>query len=341
MTDLLKIYQDLFADNGKWRYYNKLNIDPFLSIENSKEFVSKFIELSGKADDNPLFDNIIKLDDKRIKHIVSTYFLGIYLYHNSDKIKCLADKIVNRYQSQNLDSRIKFSFIWYLICLFHDLGYGIENNQTFKSFDEFIEGKVMYYLKERVGVPLVFEKTYVNYFNRRLNSCNKDLNKPDHGICGGILLFDILNSNLIKKRLQNSIYFSWNKKLINVYRFACWVILSHNIYFTKKGNSNEQEYLDNNLQDLILSKTDKPKIKLKNHTFLYLFQLVDSIDPIKLVGDYENLKDFEFKCSNDILEIKINNFYLQSKYTEKIKDLNWWLISNLTVTENRIFIPFN
>lgn len=198
MPDFLKIYQDLFADYGKWRYYNKLNINPFLSIENSREFVSKFIELSGKAVGNPLFDNIFKLEDNRIKHIVSTYFLGIYLYENSDKIRFLADKIVYRYKLKNPNSRIEFSFIWYLICLFHDLGYDIEDNQTFKSFDEFIDGRVKYYLKERVGVPPVFEKTYIDYFNYRLKSLDANLNKPDHGICGGILLFDILN--IIRKK---------------------------------------------------------------------------------------------------------------------------------------------
>ena len=244
MSDVLKIYQDLFDDHKKWRFYSKLNTNPFLSIENSREFVSKFIELSGKADGNILFDDIIKLDDKRIMHIVSTYFLGIYLYQNSDKIKYLADKIVDRYQSQNPNSIIKFSFIWFLICIFHDLGYNIENNLTFESFEKFIDGKVKYFLKERVGVPSVFERTYVNYFNFRIKSSDKNINKPEHGICGGILLYNILNSNLIKKRIQNSSYLSWNKNLINIYRFASWIILSHNIYFIQEGKSKEQEYRD-------------------------------------------------------------------------------------------------
>ena len=63
MSDVLKIYQDLFDDHKKWRFYSKLNTNPFLSIENSREFVSKFIELSGKADGNILFDDIIKLEN--------------------------------------------------------------------------------------------------------------------------------------------------------------------------------------------------------------------------------------------------------------------------------------
>jgi hypothetical protein len=49
MSDVLKTYKDLFDDHEKWRYYNKLSTNPFLSIENSRGFVSKFIQLSGKS----------------------------------------------------------------------------------------------------------------------------------------------------------------------------------------------------------------------------------------------------------------------------------------------------
>ena len=77
MKNLFDIYIAVFEDEKKWKYYTHLQSNPFNSIIESREFIARFIELSGKADENPLYKNIEKLEDKRIRHIISIFFLGI------------------------------------------------------------------------------------------------------------------------------------------------------------------------------------------------------------------------------------------------------------------------
>ena len=316
-----------------------MNIDPFNSDDDTKEFITRFIELSGKAQENPLYDNISKLDNYRVRHIVSTYFLGTYLYFNVKQIKDSIDIVIKRFKIQNPESKIEFSFIWFLICLFHDLGYSIENNEEYKNFDDFINGKVKYFLNERVGVPALYESVYKDYFNYRLNSKKEFLRKPDHGICGGIILFNKLNEILLKKQKnKKSDGLSWNQKLINIYRHASWVILSHNIFFIRKGDDDEQVYINNNLKALILDKTETSKIELKKHSFLFLFALVDSIDPIKTFGTYKNLSKLKCSVDRNTIILETNNSNLRTDYFKKVMDLKRWLISDIKEINNRLKI---
>ena len=339
MKDIFQIYKDIFSDKPKWRYYSKMDIDPFKSDCNTKEFIARFIELSGKAQENPLYDNISILDNFRLRHIVSTYFLGTYLYFNVKPIKESIDIVINRFKIQNQDSKIEFSFIWFLICLFHDLGYSIENTEKYSNFDEFINGKVKYFLNKRVGVPALYKDVYINYFNYRLRSEKDFLRKPDHGICGGIILFNKLNEILSSKsKNKKSEGLSWNKKLVNIYRYASWVILSHNIFFIRKGESDEQVYRDNNLETLILDETETSKIILKKHSFLFLFALVDSIDPIKIYDSFENLKKLKCCIDKNTIVLETVNDNLQMDYYKKVLDLKRWIIPNIEESNNKLKI---
>lgn len=316
-----------------------MNIDPFRSDYDTKEFITRFIELSGKAQDNPLYDNIDKLDSYRIRHIVSTFFLGTYLYFNVKQIKDSIDPVIIRFKKQNPDSNIEFSFIWFLICLFHDLGYSIENHDKYLNFDDFIEGKVKYFLKERVGVPALYESVYKDYFNYRLNSKVDFIRKPDHGICGGIILFNKLNEILLRKRKnKKSEGLFWNQKLINIYRYTSWVILSHNIFFIRKGDDDENIYRANNLDSLILEKDEPSKIELTKHGFLYLFALVDSIDPIKTFGTYDNLNSLKCSIDKDKIIFEIEDAELREKYFSKAIDLKRWLIPDIKEKNDRLEI---
>ena len=261
------------------------------------------------------------------------------MYNNSSVIKNPIDKIISRFKTQNPFSVIEFPFIWFLICLFHDLGYTIEDTEKFKDFDEFIDGRVKYFLNQRVGVPSLYERTYKNYFNYRLKSRNKSINKPDHGICGGVLLFNELNSILKRERLNNkSEGLSWNKKLINIYKYTSWVILSHNMFFIRTGDSNEDEYLQNKLDELILSPAEKSKINLEKHSFLFLFLLVDSIDPIKIVNEYKNLKDIDIECIGNKINMEIKNISIIDDFSKKVLELKKCLIPKISVEDNKITI---
>lgn len=339
MGNLLEIYNQIYSKKSKWRYYSKMNINPFNSDHDTKDFITRFIELSRKAEENPLYDNIDKLDDQRIRHIVSTFFLGTFLYYNVPKIKGSIKVVIDRFQNQNPNSKIEFSFIWFLICLFHDLGYSIENHKNFRNFDDFISGKVKYFLNERVGVPALYENVFKNYFNYRLKSHKDFLRKPDHGICGGIILFNKLNDILLKKQKnKKSEGLLWNQKLINIYRYSSWVILSHNIFFIVKGHEDENIYKENNLDKLILDQNEAPKIKLTKHSFLHLFCLVDTLDPIKTFDSFENLNNVILEIEENKITLEVVDNNLREKYFGKVNTLKQWLIPDITLINNKLEI---
>jgi|GEM_PF-671878 len=351
MRDLFTLYKELFQDSNSWKYYSKLTINPFENNGMSKEFVKRFIELSGKDENNILYKEIDKLEPKRIKHIVSTFFLGTYLYFNIPSIRNPIDKILKRYQEQNLESTIRFSFLWFLICLFHDLGYNIEENNKYNSFDDFLihNCSVPSYLNSRVGVPKVYFNTYKAYFNFRLTSNNQYFGgKPDHGICGGILLFDVLNK-IINKRISNrepretkGLY--WDRKLLSIYKRVSWVILSHNIYFAWKGSDNYKDYKEDlKLQELILTKETGPLVKLSKHPFLFLFLLVDCIEPIKHFKDssgFSKLDSVKLECSDNSMTIEFPAEIFNETFLANIKNLEWYLIPEITINDGVIKFNF-
>ena len=316
-----------------------MNTNPFESDYDTKHFIARFIELSGKANENPLYENIDRLDNMRIRHIVSIFFLGTYLYNNVKPINDSIDKVISRFKKQNPNSKIEFSFVWFLICLFHDLGYSIEDRENYNDFDEFINGKVKYFLKEKVGVPSFYEDVYKNYFNFRLKSTNNFIRKPDHGICGGIILYNKLNEILLsKQKNKKSEGLSWNKKLLNIYRYASWVILSHNIFFIRKGDRDEQVYKENKLDALILDEGQTSKIDLRKHGFLYLFMLVDTIDPIKKVKTFNNLNMIKCNVENNLITLEIEDDNLREKYFKKVLELRQWLIPDIRLINKRVQI---
>ena len=172
MKNLLSIYEEIFRDTNSWKYYSSMiPINPFENHADSEEFIRNFIKFSGKAYDNLLYDDINPLEGKRINHIVSTFFLGKYIYLNIPSIKKPIDKIIEKYQIK-MESNIEFSFLWFLICLFHDLGYRIENEKRYVNFEAFLSRNcsITSFLNRHVAVPKVYFNTYEAYFNYNIYS---------------------------------------------------------------------------------------------------------------------------------------------------------------------------
>lgn len=349
MKNLLSIYEEIFRDTDSWKYYSSMTpINPFKNSADAKKFIKNFIELSGKADDNILYDDIKYLDN----HIVSTFFLGTYIYFNIPSIKEPIDKILKKHQSNNPKSKIEFSFLWFLICLFHDLGYWIENNNnSYSDFNDFLSRNcsVPYFLKSRVGVPVVYFNTYEAYFNYKIESKNECFGgKPDHGICGGVLLYNVLNK-IVNKRINNrerrkSKGLYWDKKLLSIYKRVSWVILSHNIYFAWDGSQNYQDYSQNPaLKELILDQKQGPLVKLNKHPLLFLFLLVDCIEPIKLFEEphnFANLRMVDLESLGNTLTIKITDENLFQKLKNNVKDLHLYLLPEITFDTGKINFNF-
>ena len=77
-------------------------------------------------------DNLKLIDDIRYQHILITYFLGLAIYNKCSTIKEAINKEFcnNPIYQDALEKheREEFSYLWFLICLFHDLGYQYEKD---------------------------------------------------------------------------------------------------------------------------------------------------------------------------------------------------------------------
>lgn len=340
MKTILNIYKELYADNEKWDYYSNMqSVDPF---DNSEEFIRSFIELSGKSK-NILYEKLDLLDKNRRMHIVSTFFIGIFFYYHITAIKTYIDKILEKYKRQNPDSKIEFSYFWFLICLFHDLGYSIENkNNNYSNFDDFLNREnIKYFLRGNAGVPNIYKNVYKNYFQYRIESSDPRINKPDHGICGGIVLFDSLNKTLKKElEVDDGLHWNlrWDPKLKNIFNYVSWVILAHNIWLIPEGDKKENVYKDPNynLQELIYNKVEKSKIDIKKYPFLFLLSLADTIEPLK--NTRYNFSDLgKIQCEiidNNKIVFQIDDETIRADYYKKVKGLNGWLIQNSESSPN-------
>src|ERR1035441_5351197 len=192
MDTLLKQLQQLFNTPEKWNYYNLPNLpNPFISLEVgvSKEFVKVFLEYSNKTKD--IYTALELLDPNRFLHIVTDYFLGILLYENNSRIKNYIDKAIRKIclpDNSHIDN--SFKYFWFLIYFYHDVGdYYEKNKNSIESLYTLKRDlKIDNSLGKLLGIPKLFYNVKDNYLNYRLNKCNV----YDHGIIGGMLVYDRL-----------------------------------------------------------------------------------------------------------------------------------------------------
>jgi hypothetical protein len=344
---------DIIQDEYFYKEVNedKLSFDEIMKDnEKSIKFIKRYIHYGGKSG-TKLLNDINKLEPFRLKHIISTFFLGIYLYHSSDIINTEINNEISKIkQKHNIKSEENandtFSYMWFLICLFHDLGYQYEDKrQKEKSYNSFKEKYKEYPLKlESVdGIPEFYTNIVEKYFTYRLNECEKN----DHGICAAHILFHDLckirkeNSDSHQPNRQPKYNLAFEKELEHLYNYAAWIILAHNIWYVEKDNKkNVGKDIETNvgkdiekakhcelyelykLHELILDE-DKHKIKFKEYPFLFLFCLVDSIEPIKRINPIP-LSQVSLEISEDKEEITIRP-HLNKYFLEGIQNSTKWV----------------
>ena len=276
-----------------------------LSIENPSDcrcFVSILFGLSEK-NMHRLMLSINNLDDRRIQRIVYSFLIGIHIYEKSKTIRNAIDCKIEKYQKEVSLKNVTapFSYIWFLICLFHDLGYSQNDGEDleYNTFNEFVIGKKVKSLRQVSGVPAYFGKVYKNYYNYR----TKHHSRNDHGITAGMIMYNDLCKNRKELEENGCNYTYCGKELDKIYNLAGWIILSHNIWHINEDDDPYRAYLYNYLDPLVLKKNEY-KIKFKEHPLFFLFCLIDSIEPIKIVKIFSMLKQVYLEANNDKIVIK-------------------------------------
>lgn len=374
-------YNNILNNRSDWCYYMNSELQFDNSIFTDKYSANNFIREYFDAGEKEVFKvGTVNLDSyhKRNLHTVSLYFLGLYIAKELG---------VNKFASRNYMKELnetkykRFLFDWFLTCLYHDIGYQFEeqsdNNTNVKTLSSFLE---LNKINEERDIDSLFGEKGLFFKNRKLfDLCNRyysyiynNFGKIEHGITGGIILYNKLYNNYFnhKKELNenrdsfihNGLCFS--TKLFTNYKNAAKAIIKHNMWIANSRSINN--YIDNELFNLIPKEIDNSlldscnKINKQVLTFCkakgeftkygikdkltFLLCLADTLEPIKSFNDktenfnneIENtLKNIDITISSGIIKIKVNSSLSPNEYFKKIKSLEEWM--NIKVIDSSNF----
>lgn len=278
----------------------------------------------------------------RVRHIVSLFFWGHVLYQNILVIKLQIERQFNEFVSEGIfekddDIQQCFSFMWFLLCIFHDFGYAYE--KKLNTLPEEISTSEDLEMPDGF-MPAIYSKENIdNYAKYRhcVFGCK------DHGIYGGRVFYDEMLK--IGKEIANcnlKIHFK-NEGVDKIYRYAAWVISCHNIFYNNGNDSKTSCYKCMGLDEFVKSKARC--VTLRNNPLLFLFCLADSIEPTKTLTSPNGNSDFEvcrelklgFNMEKNLMKFDLSYIKCKevaNKYEKNIKCLDDWLIDvsdNLTI----------
>lgn len=333
---------DIFTNRKDlWEYQKDTEWGNILCPNYCSQFLIDYLEQAKTSKEDSLLARVLQeehfhyIENTRYQHIVFTFFLGIRIYNECTEIRsaiiqkfCDEDKYKEALEKhrRDLDDKNKpFAYIWFLICLFHDLGYQFENDKKGKirKFDTYTqlekettlednEEELCIRLDDFSGVPDFFKPELIeHYYNYR----RYEMGKHDHGISGGMYLFyDLFNIRRKhykeeKEKVQKGY---WKKDLEKIFQLASSIVLCHNVFLPDNLKDMEliRRYQKYGLDELIglaenVEKGQYP-FMMEDYPIFFLFCLVDSIEPIKVVKDVDHLHNIFWDIQKDSITISTN-----------------------------------
>ena len=326
---LIKEEQGRLSEDSRFRHLCKIDICDQNTLQH--KIRSQFNRFGKDSEISTLVRELRQIDDVRCAHIVFTFFLGLFFYETSS----LFHEAIERKASRRLieaGHKDDFPFLWFLICLFHDLGYSQENLKERSRVDtQWVNSRRIGHLS---GVPILYGNVYKNYFNYR----KSEFHLTDHGIYAGLSMYGDL-CNIYR------LHSNWNQNLDKLYNLASWVVLAHNIWFTLDTDTKKSQIYRNYKLEKLILETDgrnnvvKYPITLQEHPLLFLFCLVDLIEPMKKIGNAECCNSIDFKLKDNTLtissELKCN---IMEEYFKNIANASEWLCDVTKNTSQGIII---
>ena len=288
MKTLLEMYDEWIC-KGKWSYYTK-NLPKLtcytLSNDNeSFKFIEEYYVRAGKVKlfEDEYIDKKPEILKKRAPHIISTYLLGIIIAESFGFDLDTGDS-----------NNINLKYLWFLACLYHDIGYIYEETHCCEYLRD-IQSNGLEALKKICNIKncTISEfKTYTKneidvYLSYRAKCLNGEMGVIDHGIAGGLMLYDRLRKNYERawhneynndksitrdSFLYNELHFS--KEHLKYYAEAADAIISHNIW---------ADTLNKCLEEQGIAHHNAPLIRAKNK-IAFILAVADTIEPIKKYG---------------------------------------------------------
>lgn len=324
MKTLRNYYEEMIKD-GKWCYYSSnhpnLSIKTLKNEDESYEFIKEYFKCGGK--EQVFCFEIIQDHEEKIKeraqHIISTFLLG-FIVANSFGI--------------NVDER-KFKYLWFLTCLYHDIGYVYEEESKCEHLCALQTGGLDA-AKKICGIKYTsndefstYCKEYVNiYLSHRARCTYGKKGKIDHGIVGGLMLYDRLRKNYESAKQKpdlvgtesgfyyNGLFFS--EEHFKYYAEAADAIIAHNIWKSTLDNYLEIE------QYMKLNATNIPNITI-DKKMAFVLAIADTLEPLKRTNNMDVLDEIEFESK----KIKNGfNIFIPQKYEtifEGVRGLSSWV----------------
>lgn len=291
MTTLKQMYKELLMDKSRWSYYvapPELTCNTLFSKDDSYEFIKNYFRCGGKErvfkDDPHMIRNELILKE-RSPHIISTYLLGILI---AESLNCDIN--------MKCDDEINFKYLWFLACLYHDVGYVYEKDHNCTDL-RMLQTEGIDAVREICDVKYlsdnefkIYTKEIVNLYLLNRATCTPGkTGVMDHGIIGGLLLYDRLRKNFnyawekVHKTNKcvteesftyNNLHFS--DKHYKYYAEAADAIIAHNIW-----RSTLNEYLKKDGKEEL-----KETMINRNNEVAFILALADTLEPIKKYGIY-------------------------------------------------------
>ncbi len=324
--------------NTNYNYYKDLDLIDADHITNSncKSFIESYFR---KARKTFLTENALDSlsNSYRAVHSTITYYLGAFIFKG---IKAQVNK-------KNLNINYNtFLFVWFLTALYHDYYFCLEDNT--QSLLDHTSSKLQSLKIKGLEAPFTPE-TLALYLNYR--------NGKEHGISAGLALYEALETNLndilIGGKKQDIVGgLVWKKSDLDLYALASSIIIKHNIWFANEDRDPSEiieKYHNKNLDQLIIK--DNSRQKYKDNEFLFIFYIVDTIDPIKIFSKKMSVNNDEFDFSdllssifishsNNTLKIRYAKKY-SSIYEDTLKEalvMEKWMALNITCDSNKYMI---
>lgn len=355
MENLLRTYQCLYEKSTLWDYYEGKNHNPFDFDEIfSRNFIKDYFQEGLKEN---VFLISKKFPEERVSHTISTFFLGIFI------------KSIFHSNFENL--KPDFRYLWFLICLYHDLGYEYESNKekypvdkyTLKQFKRNRKLRKDNYLLNSWNPQAIPEKFDLKTVQKYYEYCRKEMCFVNHGFIGGLSLYDGLLNNFQKiktkaykyqnkpcsdKNFEDSFEFGnlcWREADKEFYRQAAEVILVHNIWFCTK-KKDDKLYEKYELSNLNIIGKPECRISLKKSPLLFLLALADTIEPLKAFPNITSECLLEKIAITEIengVQIKILDDCLDPKsWFDKICTMQEWLDATVNKGDSKtIFITLD
>jgi len=272
----------------------------------------------------------------RARHIISTFLLGIKIAECFD-----IDMETSNVNNMNL------KYYWFLACLYHDVGYAYENDQNKDNLLE-ISSKGFQAIRKICKIRFLHNRMFftnnrsVVEFYLKCRAVDPQRKGPviDHGIVGGLLLYDKLrrqfdrawaeripNTESTKESfsvLNSTVELHLSKQHFKEYAKAADAIISHNIWKTTL-----QEYIGRYPFLGIPANIElNSKLGIDNK-LCFLLSLADTVEPLK--------KDKDKTADVSLLDVEISglavgggfnlrmNERIFAKYYSDIKNLETWV----------------